>query len=75
MPFTGIANPEQLAVLSRALDEYCHARGITDELGRDNAASMVMSVFSSGSSTLEELKAALAATSDRIEHYDRRQKA
>jgi hypothetical protein len=59
MPFTGIADPEQLAMLRQALEEYCRARGITDQQGRDKAALLVMSIFRSGSSTLEELKAAL----------------
>ena len=67
MSFTGIANPEQLSILCRALDEHCRARGISDEQSRDNAATLVMSLFASGANSLEELTAALAAVSDRYE--------
>lgn len=57
MPFTGIADPEQLSILHQALDEYCLAHGILDEQGRDDVARLVMSAFANGANSLEELRA------------------
>jgi hypothetical protein len=68
MRFTGIANPEQLSILCRAFDEHCRSHGILDEQARDNAATLVMSLFAGGADSLEELTAELAAVSDRHEH-------
>ncbi|UVK57563.1 hypothetical protein DBIPINDM_008164 (plasmid) [Mesorhizobium sp. AR02] len=59
MPFTGIAEPEQLCMLCQALDEYCRTYGISDEQSREHAAWLVMSAFTNGANSLEELRAAL----------------
>jgi hypothetical protein len=62
MPFTGIFNPEQLAVLSKTLDDYCASCGIeqfTPE--HEDAVYLVMALFQQGAQTAEELKAALDA--------------
>ena len=59
MPFTGIASPEQLAVLRRALDEHCLEIGTEDDLVRELIAARIIVLFSSGVSTLEGLKHAL----------------
>jgi hypothetical protein len=61
MPFTGIANPDQLRILDQLLDEHCIERGITDPLERESAAGLIMSLFSSGATDLDALKTALAA--------------
>lgn len=65
MPFTGIADPEQLSIIRQALDEYCLTCGISDEQGRDDAAWLVMLLFSNGANSLEELRAGLVGSEER----------
>ena len=59
MPFTGIAEPEQLSMLCQALTEYCRTYGISDQQARDHVAWLVMSAFTNGANSLEQLRAAL----------------
>jgi len=60
MPFTGIANPEQLALLRKALDEYCQSASIDPRTpAHEDAVYLVMELFRGGVATAEELKAAL----------------
>ncbi len=63
MPFTGIANPEQLAVLRGAVDEYCGVRGIMEAAQRDDVAAAVLALYSSGTQTSEAIMASLEASS------------
>jgi hypothetical protein len=66
MRFTGIYRPEQLAVLSNALDEYCASRGIEQSSpDHEDASYLVMAVSRKGASTTEELRAALAGSERR----------
>ena len=61
MVFTGIADPDQLAALTMAVDEHCRECGIdlaSEE--RDEIAHLVMTLFRNGASTSQELRAALA---------------
>ena len=61
MPFRHIADPDQLSILTKALDEHCQAVGIpSDSEERKNLASRVFTLFSMGKTTLEELKQALS---------------
>jgi hypothetical protein len=62
MPFTGIMDPEQLAVLTKVLDDHCAERGIerSSPDGLD-AGHVILSLFGNGAQTVEELKAALDA--------------
>ncbi|MER9410317.1 hypothetical protein [Mesorhizobium sp. M0589] len=61
MPFRHIADPDQLTILTKALDEHCQSLGIpSDSPERENLASRVISLFSRGTTTLDELKEALA---------------
>ena len=69
MPFNGIANSAQLTILTKALNDHCLAFHISDESDRDMIARLVMSLFSSGVTSAEELKAGL---SGRHVHYERR---
>lgn len=69
MPFTGIADPAQLSILTKALDDHCLAFGISDESERDMIARLVMSLFSNGATSAEELMAGLHGVSDRNQHY------
>lgn len=49
MPFTGIANPEQLEVLSAALEAYCRASHIEPETqAYEDAARHIMALFNNG---------------------------
>ena len=59
MPFTGIIDPEQLALLTAILDSHCRARGIADAGARDEVAVRLVSLFGSGLQTAEELTGAL----------------
>jgi hypothetical protein len=64
MPFFGTADPDQLSILTRALDEHCQAIGIPpDSVERQNLASRLLALFSDGVTNLEELKKALASDS------------
>ncbi len=62
----GIADPDQLAILTKAVDEHCREAGIdpTSE-ERDAIAGLVMTLFSNGKSTAAELRSALLARSAR----------
>ncbi|QKC96785.1 hypothetical protein EB231_20405 [Mesorhizobium sp. NZP2298] len=63
MPFQNTADPDQLSILTRALDEHCQTTGIPlDSPERENLASRVMALFSTGKTTLDELKSALSST-------------
>ena len=66
MPFNGTANPEQVALLRSALNEYCTEIGVdtAEILVRDKSARRVLYLFQNGVSSLEELKQALR--SDRL---------
>jgi hypothetical protein len=58
--FTGIADPDQLAVLTMAVDEHCREIGIdpaSDE--RAEIAHLVMTLFRNGASTPQEFRSAL----------------
>lgn len=61
---SGTANPEQLALLTTVLEEYCADAGISLlDTGREDAARLLMDLFSRGVEEAAELKAALAARS------------
>ena len=61
MPFSGIADAEQLCVLTQALDAYCREAGVAPGTpAHDDAAWLVMTLFSSGISSAEELSSALS---------------
>lgn len=68
MPFSGIADSEQLTILTAVLKDHCRANGIDPaspecaDIGR-----VLMALFNNGARSVEELKAALAATSARNE--------
>jgi hypothetical protein len=62
LPFKGIANPEQLAVLTRVLDDHCRNIGLAeDHPERETLAHRVMALFNNGILDIEDLKQALAA--------------
>jgi hypothetical protein len=60
MPFSGVANPKQLAILTTALETYCRDAGIEPGTSaHEDAARLVISLFSTGSHSAEDLAAAL----------------
>jgi hypothetical protein len=61
MPFSGVADPDQLSVLTDALKNYCREAGIEPGTpAHEDAAWLVMTLFSSGMSTPDELSSALS---------------
>jgi hypothetical protein len=60
MHFTGIYDPDQLAVLCKVLDDHCTKFGIerysTDHM---DASYLILSLFEKGARTAGELKVAL----------------
>jgi hypothetical protein len=62
MPFTGICSPEQLAVLTKAMDNYCAKHGIArPSHQREDVGYAVLTLFMKGAETAEELEAGLEA--------------
>ena len=60
MRFHGIANPDQLKILQLAFDKHCSSRNITDPDEQDILASRIVSLFSHGAGTLEEIELELS---------------
>jgi hypothetical protein len=61
---SGTANPDQLAVLTAALEEYCAEAGIGRlGEGREDVARLLFDLFNRGVEDPGELKAALRARS------------
>jgi hypothetical protein len=59
-PFIGIVHPEELRVLSVAVDDYCTIASIERESPeRERAARLAIQLFKSGVQTPDQLKAAL----------------
>jgi hypothetical protein len=62
MPFSGIADPEQLAVLIATLDDICLDAGIEEQSPeRKDTANLIAHLYRNGYHTAEQLKAALNA--------------
>jgi hypothetical protein len=63
------ANPEQLRVLTKALQQYCRLAHIqADTQAYDDASRLIMVLFESGISSPEELARALRASDRRVRH-------
>jgi hypothetical protein len=61
MPFTGVYNPEQVAVLSKVLNDHCTSSCIErSSPDHQDASYLILSLFGNGAQTVEELKTALA---------------
>jgi hypothetical protein len=68
MFFSGIVNPKQLAILTRALDDYCEANRIAaNSPDRSDAGKMIMTLYEQGWRTRDELRAMLET---RESHYN-----
>ncbi|WP_027167799.1 hypothetical protein [Mesorhizobium sp. WSM3224] len=55
----GVADSIELAILTKALDDYCAAHQIVDDSDRERIALKVMSLFRRGVITPEQLSAEL----------------
>ena len=62
MPFTTVADPEQLKILAAALEKHCHDFGIEAGEEHESLARLVMTFYHGGIRSIEDLAAALAAT-------------
>ena len=47
-PVPGIAHPAELAILAKALDDYCAKHGVTQATERENIAARVLQLFDKG---------------------------
>ncbi len=70
MLLNGIADSEQMAILTKAMNDHCLAFGISDESEREMIAVLVMSLFNNGATTAEGLKAGLQGILDRNRRYE-----
>lgn len=61
MPFRNVVRPEELALLTNALNDHCARFGIPDGIERDGVAILVLSLFRGGMTGKEQLAEALAA--------------
>ena len=63
MRFSGIADPEQLAVLTTVLNDICTAAGIAPQSdARDDIAALLLDLYQNGYSSEDQLRAALNPT-------------
>ena len=63
MPFSDIADPEQLAVLTAALDEICLASGIGRQShDRGDTAYLLIHLYKNGHRSVDKLRVALHPT-------------
>jgi hypothetical protein len=63
MPFSGIVGDEQLAMLTKVLDDYCAAHGIEPSSPeRLDVGHLIMSLYQKGIHIANELEAALAVS-------------
>ena len=70
MFFNGIADSEQLTILTMALDDHCRANGIDpSSKEREDVGRLIMSLFGNGAHSAEELMAALEKTMTRNEQH------
>jgi hypothetical protein len=60
MPFKGIVDPDQLAMLTNVLEGHYKAHGIVDPEERESIASYLLSLFQAVSQRPEELTAVLS---------------
>ena len=58
-PFTGTANPEQLAIMTEVLDGHCLTHNVVDATDRAQIAIIVTMLFEGGATTVYELKLGL----------------
>ena len=62
MPFSGIANPRQLATLTLAVDDFCSACGIVETARREDVAVAALALYARGIETADAIVAGLHAS-------------
>ena len=68
MPFRHIADAEQLATLTRILDDYCEQAGIEgSHPAREHLARRLIALFSGGIDNPDDIKMALDSTTKSIQ--------
>lgn len=75
MPFTGIADQRDIDLMTEALNAYCQERGIVDEDNRSFIAQRIVSLFFSGSVTVEKILEGLRSGDDKEARKDRPDRA
>jgi hypothetical protein len=61
MSFRGVADSEQIAILTRVLDDYCREHGIEKgDPKREAFGCHIMAIFNSGLRRVDEIRATLA---------------
>jgi len=63
----GVASNKQLAMMTRVLDAFCVAHGITDPKAREEIGAVLLAIFNEGLRTEEELTTALRLRMPTIE--------
>ena len=61
MLYAGIADPEQLAVMTEALEAHCLVHNINDASHKEYVAQLIVVMFEGGARTVEECWAAYSA--------------
>ena len=70
VPLIGIAHPEELALLTAALEAYCRKAAIEPgSSSYEDAARLIMSLFNRGASSAEELAAAMDDWTHRLDRF------
>jgi hypothetical protein len=54
--------PDELKILSRAIERHCAIQGIQDKPGREHIATLALQLYRSGATTAREIEARLAST-------------
>ena len=58
-PFTGTANPEELAIMTKAFEDHCLVHNVVHERDRDDVARLITLLCQGGAGTVEEIRAGL----------------
>jgi hypothetical protein len=57
--FSGVAGQQQIAILTKVLDDHCQLHRIAGKAGRDAVALLLMMHYVNGLTTIAALKSAL----------------
>lgn len=55
MPFRNFADPDQMSIMTQALDLYCERRAQASKEEREELAAVVIQLFSRGATSVEEI--------------------
>ena len=60
MPFRSVVHPEELALLTKVLNDHCERFGIPHGPERDDVADLILKLFRVGKVGIDELEKSLA---------------